>query len=405
MSDLEPVISAEPDWPVRRLGDVVTLLRRGTAPVYVDDSDVKAIGQRCVTNSDFDASWARPHSARAMARTLKPEVGDVLINSTGTGTIGRSALFGEREGNYIVDGHVTVARPQPTAIRGRWLNDLLRTPAGQRYLETRCYAGSTNQVELSAVALADLLIAVPPLDFQLWAETLLDTLDTTVRTTSSLLAKLNLLKIGLTQAVFADGSAPLIALGEVAEVRNGTTPSRERRDYWERGSVPWVSSGKVNDYRITAPSELVTERAVGECHLRILPAGSVLVGMIGQGKTRGMAARLDIAAAINQNLAGIVPGPRLLGAYLHHYLVHSYQKLRSGGRGSNQDALTTGLVAQFQVPVPPIEEQRRVADLLDALDLRIASERRIVAKLTAEKEGLLADLLSGRVRVPAEVSS
>ncbi len=129
MPDLQPVIRSEANWPIRRLGDLVTLLRRCTAPVYVYDSDVMAIGQRCVTDTDFDGSRSRPHSATAISNVVTPEAGDVLINSTGTGTIGRSVIFRDQTRRYIVDGHVTVARPRRTELVGRWLNDVLRSPA------------------------------------------------------------------------------------------------------------------------------------------------------------------------------------------------------------------------------------------------------------------------------------
>lgn len=228
---------------------------------------------------------------------------------------------------------------------------------------------------------------------------ILDTLDGQIRITHSVITKIALAKSALYQRFFDDPHLPRVPLGDVAEVRNGTTPSRARPDYWERGSIAWLTSGKVNDYRIQSASELVTERAVSESNLRILPAGSVVIGMIGQGKTRGMSARVDIDAAINQNLAGVIPGPALRGDFLHHYLVHNYQKLRSGGRGSNQDALTTRLVSQFLVACPDLDIQAQIARLLGCADQRLENERGLVAKLDRQKDGLLSDLLTGRVRV------
>lgn len=236
-------------------------------------------------------------------------------------------------------------------------------------------------------------LALPPLDEQRMIASILDTLDAQIDDETLILAKMRAVKMAVYASEFDQYSGSWHRLGDVAQVRNGTTPSRVRNDYWNGGSVPWLASGKVNDYRVTTPSELVTERAASECNLRILPGGSVVVGMIGQGKTRGMAARLDIAAAINQNLAGVVPGPRLLGAYLHHYLVHSYQELRSGGRGSNQDALNTSIVSGFMVPVPTLDEQSRVAKALDLLDQQINDEEAVVEKLVGLKQGLAHDLL------------
>ena len=164
--------------------------------------------------------------------------------------------------------------------------------------------------------------------------------------------------------------------------------------------MPWLASGKVNDYVVTSPSELVTRRAVSECGLRVLPYGSVIIGMIGEGKTRGMSARLHLPAAINQNLAGVIPGDHLDGGFLHQYLVYSYQRLRSGSRGSNQDALNSRLVADFEIPLPSISEQAEISSKLVTLDRAVEKEASTVAKLSLLKDGLMFDLLTGHIRVP-----
>src|SRR5688572_14240070 len=124
----------EAGWPLKSVDSLCSLISRGTAPVYVEHSDVLAIGQRCVSATGFGAELARPHSHRAMRSVLCPEPGDVLLNSTGTGTIGRSVVF-DAPGAFIVDGHVTVMRPRAGAADFRWLNSVLRTPWLQRHLE------------------------------------------------------------------------------------------------------------------------------------------------------------------------------------------------------------------------------------------------------------------------------
>src|SRR3954452_11057055 len=120
MSDQALPIPNEALWPRSTLADVCELIRRGTAPSYVEESNVFAIGQRCVTPSGFAPSFTRPHEARRMRGTLEPRHGDVLLNSTGTGTIGRSCVF-DGNGRFIVDGHVTVIRPKASFADGRWI--------------------------------------------------------------------------------------------------------------------------------------------------------------------------------------------------------------------------------------------------------------------------------------------
>lgn len=312
-------------------------------------------------------------------------------------TIGRTSLAGR---DLYTNEAIAAFFADRTQMDPRFLFHAL--PGAARFVITDvAIKGAT----LNKKSLSSMQLLLPPIGEQRRIAKILDVLGDQINSTERIIAKLKVMKTALYQTFFDGNEFPLVSLGDVADVRNGTTPSRSRRDYWERGSVAWLASGKVNEYRISTSSEMVTERAVNECNLRILPAGSVVVGMIGQGKTRGMAARVELDAAINQNLAGIIPGPRLRGDFLHHYLVHNYQKLRSGGRGSNQDALTTRLVSQFRVAVPAVDRQQQVADVFDSMDRRIDYEQDLAAKLATQKTGLLTDLLTGRVRVPEETAS
>ena len=189
MSDTAIDIPNEAGWPKRTLDRMCSTISRGTAPVYVEHSDVLAIGQRCVTALGFDPAFARPHSSRAMANVLKPEVGDVLLNSTGTGTIGRTCVFDSSKG-FIVDGHVTLLRSAPDQFRGEWLDAVLRTSWAQNHLERFCYAGSTNQVELSRTELAATSLPVPGIDEQDDFVRIFRTLDRAIRKTEAIVEKL-----------------------------------------------------------------------------------------------------------------------------------------------------------------------------------------------------------------------
>ncbi|MCP5339318.1 MAG: restriction endonuclease subunit S [Sinobacteraceae bacterium] len=175
----------------------------------------------------------------------------------------------------------------------------------------------------------------------------------------------------------------------VARIGNGTTPSRDRFDYWSNGTVPWLASGQVNDYIVRKARELVTLQAVRESSLRVLPAGSVILGMVGQGKTRGMSAYLAIDATINQNLAGITPTKELDGRYLHYMLTTAYDFQRNYGRGGNQAALNCAIVGSFPALLPPRPEQDQIVAYLRAQDAHIArfikAKRELIKLLTEQK--------------------
>jgi type I restriction enzyme S subunit len=281
----------------------------------------------------------------------------------------------------------------------------------------------TKRLDLRDLQATEILL--PPSSEQQRIAEILDTVDVAIRKTEQLIAKLKQVKQGLLHDLLTRGiddngelrdptrhpeqfkDSPLgrtpktwglSNLGDLTEVFNGSTPPRAVPSYWG-GTIPWLSSGKVNDYIVRAASKWITPHAMSATHLRLVPRGAVVVGLIGQGKTRGMSARLEIDATINQNLAAVIPGPRLRGTYLHFYLSYRYEALRSGGRGSNQDALNCELLRSFPVPLPPIDEQSAIEGVLCGLESRLASESTDVEKTSLLKQGLMEDLLTGRVRV------
>jgi type I restriction enzyme S subunit len=192
-------------------------------------------------------------------------------------------------------------------------------------------------------------------------------------------------------------------LGYFATVENGTTPSRDVEEYWREGKIPWLASGEVNRLQIDAAEEFITDAALAACSLRLLPVGTVVVGMIGQGKTRGMSAILDIPATINQNLAGICPGPRIHGTYLLYVFHAVYEWLREAGRGGNQAAVNCQILASLRIPVPGVSEQTAIAEFVDSrtseIDVLIAEAERAVTLLEERRSALISAAVTGKIDV------
>lgn len=169
-------------------------------------------------------------------------------------------------------------------------------------------------------------------------------------------------------------------LGECFKVGVGATPSRKEAAYWG-GSVPWVSSGEVQFSRISRTNESITEAGLANSSTQINPAGSVLLGMIGQGRTRGQAAILDIAAANNQNCAAIwVSCTPVPPEFVYYWLMSRYEQTRGEGSGNNQQALNKSLVEAIPLPLPPLVEQHRI---VAEVDRRLSLVREVEAQVSA----------------------
>jgi type I restriction enzyme S subunit len=189
-------------------------------------------------------------------------------------------------------------------------------------------------------------------------------------------------------------------LGQVAKIGNGATPSKSKDDYWVDGSIPWLPTGKVNDRIIKIAEIFITPQALKETSVKLLPKGTLLLAMIGQGKTRGKVAYLEVEASINQNFAYIRPKNEVNSWYLFYYLERQYQKIRGEGRGGNQDAINCRIVSGYQVIIPPLPEQKAIAACLGTWDKAIDTLNRLIAQKEQCKKGLMQQLLTGKKRLP-----
>jgi type I restriction enzyme S subunit len=154
-----------------------------------------------------------------------------------------------------------------------------------------------------------------------------------------------------------------IAIGDLAKTTSGSTPSRGLKEYWEPPTHPWVKTGEVVFSPIYKTEEAVSERALFECSISLLPVGTVLVAMYGQGKTRGQSAVLKLPATTNQACFAILPNERFDPEYIQFWLHHAYLALRelSESRGGNQANLNGELLNSFHVPLLPFHRQKNIA--------------------------------------------
>lgn len=155
-------------WELATIDEVTSYVQRGKSPAYAEKSDLPVVNQKCIRWNGVDPQWLKfvdPAQWRQWGEERFLQLGDVLWNSTGTGTIGRAALFRGLAGyeRAVVDSHVTILRTRDysPALLHYWI----MSPAVQAKLD-RMQAGSTNQVELSRAEVLATQVAVPPLPEQ-----------------------------------------------------------------------------------------------------------------------------------------------------------------------------------------------------------------------------------------------
>lgn len=261
-------------------------------------------------------------------------------------------------------------------------------------------------------------IALPSLSEQQKIAEILFTADETIQKVNEEITLTEKLKKGLMQTLLTKGIGhtkfKMTEIGEIPEeweiskldkifnIFTGTTPSTKIRKYWHNGSIEWLTPkdlGRMADSIFISSSEKkITPDALKECSLNLIPKGSIListrapVGYVGVSKTK---------ITFNQGCKGLVPIElnNIDTSFYAYYLAYKRSILVSKSSGSTFKELSKESLANFDVPVPPLPEQQKIAEILTTVDHKLELLRNKKTHLERLKKGLMEDLLTGRVRV------
>ena len=157
-----------------------------------------------------------------------------------------------------------------------------------------------------------------------------------------------------------------VKLGEIYPIEVGATPSRKNIKYWN-GDIDWISSGEVKFCEIFNSKEKISKLGLENSSTNVQPPGTVLLAMIGEGKTRGQAAIIKIFAAHNQNTAAIIiPKTIYPPEYIYYYLLYNYQNTRKVGSGNNQKALNKERIKNIPFPFTSKPEQLAIISAIES---------------------------------------
>ncbi|ERK66039.1 type I restriction modification DNA specificity domain protein [Leptotrichia sp. oral taxon 215 str. W9775] len=160
-------IKNEKGWDKIFIEEIASLVSRGKTPKYVEKSKIGVINQACIYWEKIKFENIKYHEDKKDILILQDQ--DILINSTGTGTLGRVNIFiknKEKDIIYTIDTHITLLRLKQWKSNSIYLKNYFRIPIIQKYLINKCVNGSTNQIELSKEKFNNFRVLLPPLSLQ-----------------------------------------------------------------------------------------------------------------------------------------------------------------------------------------------------------------------------------------------
>ncbi len=186
---------------------------------------------------------------------------------------------------------------------------------------------------------------------------------------------------------------------DIALVFSGGTPNRDVPEYWG-GDIPWITTALIGGREISTANEFITAKGFNYSATRWCKAGTILMAMYGQGKTRGKTAMLSIDATINQACAAIVLKDFCCGGYVLQTLQAMYDSIRELSNSGGQENLSSSIIKRIPVLLPPVSEQNIIGNALSDVDSLVVELEKLIAKKQAIKAATMEQLLTGRTRLP-----
>ncbi len=181
-----------------------------------------------------------------------------------------------------------------------------------------------------------------------------------------------------TSVLNGKNGVPSRRFGDAFTIRTGGTPSRANAAYWG-GNIPWIKTGEVNYQDIFDSEEKITELGYNESGVKLIPEGSVLIALYGQGPTLGRVAQLRVESTVNQACAAILPSPDFNMRYVYQYLVNQYANIRTLARGASQPNINALIVKDFIMPSPSLSKQ---AEAVAQFAMHDEAQHKIIEHLT-----------------------
>jgi type I restriction enzyme S subunit len=399
------------DWAVKQLADISDRIMVGIASAATHAYREKGIP--LLRNQNIRSGYLDVHDvlyvdpAYELAfQNKRLRAGDLLTARTGypgTTCVVPDAYDSAQSFTTLI------TRPRASVIHSGYLCHFISSEYGQRFFGQTQIGGAQKNV--NAGTLRQMLIPVPPLLEQRAIAAALSDVDALLAKLDQLIVKKRDLKhaamqqllTGQTRLPGFSGAWRSLQLGElIAHCSSGATPYRGHPEYYD-GTVKWITSGELNYNVITDTIEHISVDAVEKTNLKLHPAGTFLMAITGleAAGTRGACGIIGSPSTTNQSCMAIYPTPELKTEFLYYYYVFRGDELAlKYCQGTKQQSYTAKLVRLLPIDLPPTtQEQTAIATVLSDMDADIAALENRRDKTRDLKQGMMQELLTGRIRI------
>lgn len=158
----------------------------------------------------------------------------------------------------------------------------------------------------------------------------------------------------------------LVRLGDRVDTQSGGTPNTKKSEYYDEGSIPWLSSGEIYQGYISSTEKYITEEGLANSAAKWVPKNSVVIAMY--GATAGKVGFITIPLTTNQAVCALLPNKDFDPLYLYYAVASQREWMIAQCRGAAQPNISQGIIRSMEIPMPSINEQIQFADIIKQAD-------------------------------------
>jgi type I restriction enzyme S subunit len=394
------------DWELKPLNLLTSLIIDGThvTPKY-KELGVPFLRVTDIQSSEInfeDIKYISHEEHNFLARRCKPEKGDLLLSKNGTIGIPKVVTWNWEFSIFV---SLALLKLRRKLLNVRFLEQFFKSNYLTEQIQRRSKQGTVTNLHLEEIR--EFLIPLPPTiaEQEAIAEALSDA-DDLIEALEQLLAKKRQVKQGAMQELlmgkrrlpgFSD-DWEVKRLGDIAEIVSGGTPSTRIAEYWN-GDIDWCTPTDITSTEgkyLFHTEKRITEAGLKNSSANLLPKGTLLLC------SRATIGEVKIATdsiCTNQGFKSLICSKQVYNEFLYYVILTLKPKLLEKGIGSTFMEISKKDTAAIEIKLPSFEEQTAIAEILSDMDNEIVALETKLAKARQVKQGMMQELLTGRIRL------
>lgn len=345
------------------------------------------------------------------------EKNDIVFARTGNST-GRSYFYNERDGELVFAGFLIKFNLDSKKVNPKYIKLYTLTDIYNNWVNS--FATGSTRKNINAKMYENMKIKIPARKCQNKIVDLIEPINQKIELNNQMNQTLEEMAQAIYKSWFVDFGPwqdgefvyddklkkeipkefKVSKIGEELRVELGGTPSRRENKYWDNGNINWIKSGKVNEFRITKPSEYITKKGLDNSSTVLLPKGTVVIAIT--GATLGQVSRLEIDSCTNQSVIGIIESEEVPSEYIYLWLLHRINIIIQKQTGGAQQHINKTNVKNSLLLLPPQKVMKKFVKIVRFIFNKISNNCFENQTLTQLRDTLLPKLMSGEIRVPIE---